>query len=108
MRNKIIVCVIVFMFSLSLLGFQVSSGFEYQNDLETQVIFSNDTPYFENVVLITWDGTNARALEELIDDGTLVNTKKIDEIFISFSNPKLFFNPNETNFLLCCIFLIHF
>lgn len=37
-------------------------------------------PSFENVVFITWDGTNSKELEKYIDDGTLVHTKKVDQM----------------------------
>ena len=37
-------------------------------------------PSFENVVFITWDGTNSKELEIYIDDGTLVHTKKVDQM----------------------------
>ena len=38
-----------------------------------------EIPYFENVVFITWDGTNYKWLEELAEDGVLANTQRVIE-----------------------------
>jgi hypothetical protein len=76
MKNRILVSIIMAVIFSSILGFQVSGEISYLTDVSAQPILSSTEPYFENVVYITWDGTNYRALEDLIDDGTLVNTKK--------------------------------
>jgi len=80
MKNRILVSIILVVLFSSILGFQVSGEISYLTDISTQPILSSTEPYFENVVYITWDGTNYKALEDLIADGTLVNTKKIDQI----------------------------
>ncbi len=80
MKNKILVSSIMVILFSSILGFQVSGEMSYLTDISSQPILSSTEPYFENVVYITWDATNYKALEDLIDDGTLVNTKKIDQI----------------------------
>ncbi len=38
-----------------------------------------EDPYFDNVVLITWDGTNAKWFSKLVNNGTLVNSQRVLE-----------------------------
>jgi hypothetical protein len=80
MKNKYFVSLGILILFSSVLSFQVTGGVTYQTEITSQPVINNATPYFENVVFITWDGANARALERHIDDGTLVNTKRVDQI----------------------------
>ncbi|MCE7747446.1 MAG: sulfatase-like hydrolase/transferase [Candidatus Heimdallarchaeota archaeon] len=80
MKNRILVSIIMVVLFSSILGFHVSGEISYLTDISTQPILSSTEPYFENVVYITWDGTNYKYLEKYIDNGTLVNTKKIDQL----------------------------
>lgn len=43
----------------------------------TTIVEEEDIPYFENVVLITWDGTNAEWFSKLTNNGTLEYSQKI-------------------------------
>ncbi len=38
-----------------------------------------DEPYFDNVVLFTWDGVNAEWFSKLVNNGTLVNCQRVLE-----------------------------
>ncbi len=78
MKQKILTFVILITLFSSIQGFNAIS---YTNQETSDFIIINDfvIPYFENVVFITWDGTNYKVLEDMMDDGRLVNTNKVDQ-----------------------------
>jgi predicted AlkP superfamily pyrophosphatase or phosphodiesterase len=72
-------------FFTTVLLFILTSVFLYSyqiKGLQDQIVTIIDSPdqvdpYFDNVVIITWDGTNAEWFNKLIDNGTLANTRKL-------------------------------
>ena len=73
-----------FNFMIILLIFVSSSGFTITS---SEVILTSTftikeeqvEPYFDNVVLFTWDGTNAEWFSKLVHNGTLVNSQRVLE-----------------------------
>jgi len=78
MKRKLLTLVILVALFSSLQGFNTTI---YSEQEPSNYIILNDfaIPTFKNIVFITWDGTNSKVLEDMIDDGTLINTKKIDD-----------------------------
>ncbi|OLS32761.1 MAG: hypothetical protein HeimAB125_05650 [Candidatus Heimdallarchaeota archaeon AB_125] len=80
MRKKALKVFLLVILFTSVQSFTISGKQIQTEEVISQPLALDPIPYFENVVFITWDGTNSRALEQFIDDGTLVHTKKIDQI----------------------------
>ena len=79
MKNKILTIVILVSLISSIQGFK-AQAFLNQETENSPTINNSVLPYFKNVVFITWDGTNFQAFEDKIDDGTLLNAKRVDDI----------------------------
>ncbi|MCE7742051.1 MAG: sulfatase-like hydrolase/transferase [Candidatus Heimdallarchaeota archaeon] len=79
MKKKLLTLVILVALFSSLQGFNTTI---YSQQKPSDYIILNDSvlPYFKNVVFITWDGTNYKVLEDMIGDGLLPKTEKIDQI----------------------------
>ncbi len=79
MKQKLLSSVILVVLFSSLQGINTTV---YSQQKPSDFVIVNDSvlPYFKNVVFITWDGTNYRVLEDMLADGLLPNTEKIDQM----------------------------
>ncbi len=77
MKRKLLTILILVGFLSTLQGFN-ATVYSYQQPDNT-IALNDAPPYFKNVVFITWDGTNHLVLEDMIADGLLPNTAKIDQ-----------------------------
>jgi len=80
MKSKHFISIGILILFTSVISNQVSGNTLFLTELTSHTEIQSTTLDFENVVFITWDGTNYKALEDLINDGTLVNTKRIDDV----------------------------
>ena len=78
MKRKLLTLLILVGLFSSLQGFN-TSVYSQPEPSEFVILNNSVLPYFKNVVFITWDGTNYKVLEDMIDDGLLPNTEKVDE-----------------------------
>ena len=78
MKKNIFNALIIVMIFIAASGSKVTA-----NDIvvSNTITFTEEQeiPYFENVVLITWDGTNAEWFSKLVNNGTLVNCQRVLE-----------------------------
>ncbi len=80
MKSKHFISIGILILFTSVISNQVSGNTLFLTELTSHTEIQSTTLDFENVVFITWDGTNYKALEDLINDGTLVNTKRVDDV----------------------------
>ena len=78
MKKRIIISAFILLIFIASSGIKITAN-ELSFDSTIVITEEQDLPYFDNVVLITWDGTNAEWLEKLIDNGTLVNSQRVLE-----------------------------
>ncbi|MCK5141353.1 MAG: sulfatase-like hydrolase/transferase, partial [Candidatus Heimdallarchaeota archaeon] len=78
MKKSIIISVMILSIFIASSGLKITAN-EISFDSIVSINEEQDLPYFDNVVLITWDGTNAEWFEKLIDNGTLVNSQRVLE-----------------------------
>ncbi|MHA1200927.1 MAG: alkaline phosphatase family protein [Candidatus Heimdallarchaeaceae archaeon] len=78
MKKRIIISVMILSIFIASSGLKITAN-ELSFDSTVSINVEQDLPYFDNVVLITWDGTNAEWFEKLIDNGTLANSQRVLE-----------------------------
>ncbi|MHA1200701.1 MAG: sulfatase-like hydrolase/transferase, partial [Candidatus Heimdallarchaeaceae archaeon] len=78
MKKYVYTSMIIFLIFFATSGLSLSSS---ETIFTSSVISIEEQtiPYFDNVVLFTWDGTNAEWFSKLVNDGTLVNCQRVLE-----------------------------
>ncbi|MBY9001832.1 MAG: alkaline phosphatase family protein [Candidatus Heimdallarchaeota archaeon] len=78
MKKRIFISVMILMIFIASSGLKITAN-ELILESISVINEEQDIPYFDNVVLITWDGTNSEWFKRLIDNGTLVNSQRVLE-----------------------------
>ncbi|MHA1447571.1 MAG: sulfatase-like hydrolase/transferase [Candidatus Heimdallarchaeaceae archaeon] len=78
MKKYILNFMIILMIFVAASGLSLSSS---EITFTSSVVINAEPtePYFDNVVLFTWDGTNAEWFSKLVHNGTLVNSQRVLE-----------------------------
>ncbi|MHA1591568.1 MAG: alkaline phosphatase family protein [Candidatus Heimdallarchaeaceae archaeon] len=78
MKKRILCSIILIFIFLAACGLKISANNTIL-EMSVKLDEAEDTPYFDNVVFITWDGTNAEWFSKLTNNGTLVNCQRVLE-----------------------------
>lgn len=103
MKGKAIFLSTLIVILVSSQSYALSSSSFTQDDFIFTPVLNDDLPYFENTVFITWDGTNYKWLEELMNNGTLVNMNRVLGSNGYKQNVRITSHETNTGACLACI-----